>query len=225
NNLPVLLNDGSLAPSGKAFSLLAVSDPLKGGSADINGQAILYTPVAGFVGTETFTYQFGDGQGGTGTAQVTMVVGSGLANDDRFSVVHSLEPGSEPFVLDVLANDDTDPVSRAQLRIRHAEAQWGTVVIDPSMQALQYTPPVGFTGVDSLVYWLEDPSAEAPCDFSAQVAVAVYEPDSDLTIGTVTVRVDGVNDIPRVVGLPQSETLTVYHLLSLQPFASIDIFD
>ncbi len=225
NNLPVLLNDGSLAPSGKAFSLLAVSDPLKGGSAAINGQAILYTPVAGFVGTETFTYQFGDGQGGTGTAQVTMVVGSGLANDDRFSVVHSLEPGSEPFVLDVLANDDTDPVSRAQLRIRHAEAQWGTVVIDPSMQALQYTPPVGFTGVDALVYWLEDPSAEAPGDFSAQVAVAVYEPDSDLTIGTVTVRVDGVNDIPRVVGLPQSETLTVYHLLSLQPFASIDIFD
>jgi VCBS repeat-containing protein len=229
NNLPVLANDDILATSGKSLSLIDVTEPSKGGTAQINGKAILYSPSQGFVGTETFTYQFGDGQGGTGTALVKVVVGNEQAQDDIFAVVSPDIGGvAQTFVLDVLANDDPNPASRDLLTIVDAAVKHGTVEISPDGDALLYTPPVGHFEPDFLSYWLEDPLDEAPGDFSARVAVLVYQEDSDLTEGTVNITVTGVNDVPRIGGIPNTgdgETLTVYHLLSLDPFASIDVFD
>ncbi len=71
-SLPVLVNDlfgANYSGVGKITSVTATSN---GGTATISddGKSILYTPAAGFVGTETFTYKV-DGQL---TAQVSVVV-------------------------------------------------------------------------------------------------------------------------------------------------------
>jgi hypothetical protein len=67
----VLSNDSD--PDGDVLLLTGVSDPLHG-SAAIANRAITYTPDAGFVGVDTFTYAISDGRGGTDEASVTVNV-------------------------------------------------------------------------------------------------------------------------------------------------------
>jgi len=71
--IAVLANDSD--PDGHALSVSAVTDPPKG-TATINAAktAVVYTPDAGFTGTDSFTYTASDGHGGTGQGTVTVTV-------------------------------------------------------------------------------------------------------------------------------------------------------
>ncbi|MDB6027986.1 MAG: hypothetical protein JWM68_4209 [Verrucomicrobiales bacterium] len=57
------------------LTIKTVSTP-KNGTATLSGSTISYTPNAGFVGQDTFTYTVADGQGGTATGTVTVTVQS-----------------------------------------------------------------------------------------------------------------------------------------------------
>ena len=70
--LPVLNND--LDIDGDSLTITSISQPSQGGVAVVTNGGILYTPVAGFLGIETFTYTVDDGNGGTSTATVTVTV-------------------------------------------------------------------------------------------------------------------------------------------------------
>lgn len=68
----VLAND--VDPDGDSLFPSAVSDP-PGGSASANPDGtITYLPDAGFIGTDSFTYQASDGQATSNTARVTVTV-------------------------------------------------------------------------------------------------------------------------------------------------------
>ena len=70
--LNVLANDAD--PDGDALTITAVTNPANG-SVVVNANGTLtYTPTAGFTGTDTFSYTVSDGNGGTDTAQVSVVV-------------------------------------------------------------------------------------------------------------------------------------------------------
>ena len=58
---------------GDPLTITQVGQP-GNGSAVTSGSAVTYTPNAGFVGTDSFTYTISDGRGGTATAAVTVVV-------------------------------------------------------------------------------------------------------------------------------------------------------
>ncbi len=70
----VLANDGDV--DGDPLSVTSVSSPTtQGGTAVIlPDDRIRYTPPAGFAGTDTFSYNISDGQGGTDSANVTVTV-------------------------------------------------------------------------------------------------------------------------------------------------------
>jgi hypothetical protein len=74
STLDVLANDSD--PDGDRLSIIAVTSANQGGSVVVNedGTALLYTPAAGFVGFETFTYTVSDGKGGTSEANATIQV-------------------------------------------------------------------------------------------------------------------------------------------------------
>jgi alpha-tubulin suppressor-like RCC1 family protein len=74
NVLDVLANDSVGPDVGEVLTLAAVGGTDQGGSAQGNGTALVYTPAAGFAGTERFAYQVGDGNGGTAGAVVTVTV-------------------------------------------------------------------------------------------------------------------------------------------------------
>lgn len=88
NNAPVAVNDRVTTFKGQAVVLDLVSNDsdadgdvlsasvgsVANGSVAQVGGDLVFTPTAGFVGETTFTYQLSDGNGGTDTAVVTLVV-------------------------------------------------------------------------------------------------------------------------------------------------------
>lgn len=60
-------------PDGGALTVVEVTQPSSGTVTIVDGR-IVYTPEPGFTGTVTFTYVVSDGQGGTSTGTVTVVV-------------------------------------------------------------------------------------------------------------------------------------------------------
>ena len=75
NDLPVLANDSD-PDDGQTLDILSVGTTDAGGAASINpnGQTIVYTPPAGFIGTDRFTYTVSDGHGGIAQSMVTVQV-------------------------------------------------------------------------------------------------------------------------------------------------------
>ena len=73
----VLANDSDI--EGDSLTVSAVTAPAFG-TASLNAdQTVTYTPAAGFVGTDSFAYVVGDGNGGEETAVVTILVEPGTA--------------------------------------------------------------------------------------------------------------------------------------------------
>ena len=69
--ISVLGNDND--PDGDTLSISAITQPANG-AVVIQGTSVRYTPNAGFVGTNTFTYTASDGNGGSDVATVTVNV-------------------------------------------------------------------------------------------------------------------------------------------------------
>ena len=76
NVLDVLENDSDPDAS-ESFAIVSVTQGSDGGTVAIIGDELLYTPEAGFTGTETFTYTIQDEAGNEATATITMTVEAG----------------------------------------------------------------------------------------------------------------------------------------------------
>jgi hypothetical protein len=181
NLLPVLANDVVLSAAGGAFKLTAVTSPNQGGSATLNAasNAIVYTPLAGYVGAETFTYTVTDGLGGTDQATVTatMTANTLYANADAFAVAKGTTN-----VLNVLANDLLIPASVANISITAlgTPSQGGTVSLNgvgPN-NAVNYTPNLtNFATSDSFSYVITSGTLTA----TGVVSVAILDRATVLT--------------------------------------------
>ena len=149
NSLNVLANDSD--PDGDPLTIVDVSTP-SNGTTSISGQVILYTPAAGFSGTDTFSYTIDDGFGGQDTATVTVLVERPnqppVANDVTANTVRT-----QAVDIDVLANDtdpDGDPLSIVDV----SQPANGTVVV--SGDQIRYQPEQLFFGEDSFTYTISD---------------------------------------------------------------------
>ncbi|MEI2692525.1 MAG: Ig-like domain-containing protein [Anaerolineae bacterium] len=69
--IDVLANDGDV--DGDALSVSALSQPAHG-AASSDGVTVIYTPSAGYFGSDAFSYTLSDGNGGSATALVTVTV-------------------------------------------------------------------------------------------------------------------------------------------------------
>ena len=154
--IPVLANDSD--PDGDPFSITGTTSPANGTIA-INGTNITYSPRAGFLGNDSFTYTITDSLGGTATATVRVTVGNGqpplgtntppTVNADATST-----PRDTGVNIPVLANDtdaDGDPITLVGV----TQGANGTVTINAD-GTLLYVPRAGFTGVDTFTYTATD---------------------------------------------------------------------
>lgn len=106
--LELLSNDSD--PEGDDFSLDSVTPPAHG-TARLDGDTLVYTPAAGFVGVETLSYTVTDAHGASSTGEVRLGVGTvppgmpaeviamagtssaaSLSRDGRYVVFSSLSP-------------------------------------------------------------------------------------------------------------------------------------
>lgn len=131
----------AVSTNGGAVSLLA------------NG-SFTYTPVSpSWFGTDTFTYTIIDGLGLTDTATVTIVVRNPdypIANNDSYSTRQGVVL-SVPALSGVLANDTTSIGTLSALPASSTTTAGGSVVL-LSNGSFNYTPPAGYSGLDSFNY-------------------------------------------------------------------------
>jgi VCBS repeat-containing protein len=171
NFIGTLANDSDL--DGDTLSVAAVTQGGHGAVAIAPG-GVTYTPTPNFVGSDSFTYTISDGNGGSDSAIVTVVVTN--ANDaplaDADSATVAEDSANTP--INVLANDtDLDGDSLTVTAVTPGTN--GSVAIAGS--AVTYTPNPNYFGSDSFTYTIADGNGG-----SATAAV--------------TVTVTAVNDSP-----------------------------
>ena len=89
NRIPIASSDNATTTQGKAITInvlandsdpdndaltISITSQPDHGAATVNNQQVVYTPNAGFVGSDSFTYTIVDGKGGAATATVTVTV-------------------------------------------------------------------------------------------------------------------------------------------------------
>jgi outer membrane protein OmpA-like peptidoglycan-associated protein len=188
NALDVLANDTDA--DGDTLTISSVSQPGNGQVSIGTGQ-VVYTPAAGFTGTDSFTYTVEDGFGGQTSATVTVTVQQ--PNDPP--VVGDLTAATlrnQPVDIDVLAgasDPDGDTLSIAGF----TQPANGTVT--ESGDVLRYTPADEFVGADSFTFTITDgKGGEASATVTIDVAFAnrapIANPDSATTVAGQAVTVD-----------------------------------
>ncbi len=141
-----------------------------------------YTPNAGFVGSDSFTYKAYDGQQYTNTATVTIVVGSStsgtsaIANDDSYSA--SANQQLSVSIADGVLKNDTGN----NLRVTHMPTyvSSGTLYLYGN-GSFTYTPNTGFVGTDTFTYQAHDGQQYTNI---ATVTITVTDPGTGGGTGT-----------------------------------------
>jgi parallel beta-helix repeat protein len=172
----VVANDSD--PNNDPLTLTSFSvNSAQGGTVNCtSGGLCTYTPPLNFSGTDTYTYQISDGNGGSAAALVTITVSAvndnPVANGDTATT-----PEDTAVTTNVLLNDtDVDSATLSISGFSVNSAQGGTVNCT-SAGLCTYTPPLNFNGADTYTYTASDGSGGTAS-------------------ATVTVTVTPVNDAP-----------------------------
>lgn len=213
--LDVLANDEFAAGVTGTLEITAVGTTSSGGTATIEGDRIRYQPAAGFVGTETFTYEVRDNTGVTKTATVSVTVTGETADNptavnDAFTVVEDA-----PFAeFDVLANDlPAGPNSTISITSVGTPSQSGVVEITSGGQAIRYRPAADFFGTETVTYTITDSGGGTATATVTFTVTPVNDPPPadditrDLFLGDTNVVVATLADFG--VNVDGPETLTV----------------
>jgi large repetitive protein len=160
---------GSSDPDGDALAITGVGQPTNG-TATIVGNTIRYVPNPGYTGTDGFAYTISDGNGGTDTGTVTVIVQPApnqppVANDDMVST-----PDGTPVDIDVLANDE-DPDGDALTIVAITQPNGGTATIVGDM--VRYVPEMDYIGTVTFTYTVADGNGGTD---TATVTVAIEQP-------------------------------------------------
>lgn len=202
-----LLTNDSAGPSdesGQTLSVTAVSSAsAQGGSVNLSGTNISYTPAADFNGSDTFTYTLSDGAGGTATGTVTVTVAA--VNDAPIAVADSARAFKDiALQIDassLVANDSPGPADEAGqtltvTAVSATAATNGTVVLN-SDGTITYTPTAGYTGPASFEYTVQDNGGGATNSDTGTVNVTVEEFVPTIVSGTIWMdeNNDGILDV------------------------------
>ena len=201
NNLLVLDNDQN-PDSGETLTITAVSATDNGGTATHDGTKVIYTPLAGFFGTETFTYTISDGNGGSDTATVTVTVNE--VNEDpvitegaTYDAGSMDEDGSPtaftPFTLNA-TDGDGDSLSWSI----QSQGTFGTASItgsNPSnSMGITYAPNANMNGADSFVVRVSDGRGGTD-DITVSITVNAQNDDPDAVDDIFSVDEQSSNNI------------------------------
>lgn len=152
-SINVLENDTD--PEGDTITLVSVTQPSQGGAAEVSGAFVLYTPVIGFVGSETFTYTIDDGNDNTATATVTLDVTAKpntppVLQDAAITVAED----SAQTLINVIANaTDADDDTLTLEAVGTPSAGGSVSIVD---NQISYAPALEFSGTETFTYTVND---------------------------------------------------------------------
>ena len=171
----VLAND--VDAEGDPLTATMVAGPANG-TLTLNADgSFSYTPNAGFAGSDSFTYEAGDGTNTSNVATVTIDVEAPVENQrpNAGNDSYSVDSGAVlevPVDLGVLL-DDSDPEGSPLTAVLFSGPEHGTLTLNAD-GSFTYTPEAGFVGVDSFLYRASDGEL-----FSALAAVTIHVNEAD----------------------------------------------
>ncbi|MFK8028979.1 MAG: Ig-like domain-containing protein [Gammaproteobacteria bacterium] len=233
-SIGVLANDSDA--DGDSLSILFTGRPSHGtveiednDTPSFSGDdTLLYTPSAGYIGTDIFSYTVSDGRDGRANGYVTVVVGSsssGQATANQTPVAKSdavTTLATEAITVDVLAND-TDGDAQPLSLFSFSAASNGIVSLDDNGTVatdddkLVYVPDPGFVGTDTLTYSVTDGIDVSTATVRVVVSLPGDTPTPDgqvcgvVTLGPVNgavVTLFAMDGRGQASGLPIAQTLT-----------------
>lgn len=206
-SIKVLANDKD--PNSDPLTIKAFGQGANG-SVTLAGNELIYTPKAGFTGTDSFTYTIADPAGNTATATVTVVVKAGTPTN-QLSVRNDtvdITTGTATAI-PVL---DNDQAGQGELKITAFDSKTpkgGT--ISQSRNDLVYTPAPGFVGEDTFTYTVTDDSGKT-AKATVTVRVKPVAGNVDAKDDTYTIQKNSQATPLNITGndeLPAGETITV----------------
>jgi large repetitive protein len=173
--ISVLSNDMDVDED--AIILTGVTVPANGLLTVRLDGSIIYIPNKDFHGTDTFDYSVSDGNGGTSTAKVTIVVKS--VNDAPLAVNDAIVTDEDtPVKILPLTNDiDVDADVLSIVNVNHPIH--GAVVVNINGEII-YTPDPNFNGTDAFDYTITDGNGGS-------------------STATVNIIINSVNDLPLAI--------------------------
>ena len=148
----VLANDSD--PDGDPIRVSGVSQPASGTVAINGGLSVVYTPAAGFVGSDAFTYTITDDRGGFATATVIVTVNLAPNLAPTAAPDAATTAFNTPVTVPVLLNDSDpngDPLAVVGADFTNPN---GTITFTPT--TVTFTPNAGFSGTATFVYVVSD---------------------------------------------------------------------
>ncbi|WP_425053624.1 Ig-like domain-containing protein [Psychromarinibacter sp. S121] len=171
--IDVLANDTD--PDGDTLTILSVEDGTSGTTAIVDGK-VVYTPDAGFIGTDTFTYITEDGAGESAQGTVEVIV-TAEPNAEPVAVDDSITVAEDGSVTFQPGDNDTDANGDTVIAFGIASGASNGVAVVNGDGTVTYTPNANFTGSDSF-------------------EVTVTDGQGGFDTSTVTVDVTPENDPP-----------------------------
>lgn len=154
NSIDVLANDFRAGP-GDVLRVVATSGTTPaGGSVTIasGGGTVLYTPAAGFIGVDSFSYtmenSFGERASASVVVDVNLFFERPVAVDDSFEV----PTNAVDFPLNVLANDIEGQDGALSIISVTQPDKGGQISIATGGKSLRYTPARNFGGTEFFSY-------------------------------------------------------------------------
>ena len=188
-----LLNNDSDADGDSLVALLVSTTAHGPLSLNTNG-GFVYTPITGFVGTDSFTYRCSDGKSVSATATVTITITSVVtpppanhspdAQSDSYTTMQNASL-NVPAASGVLSNDfdaDNDPLSILLI----STTTHGTLNLDTN-GAFSYVPTQDFVGTDNFTYAVTDGKATS---ILATVTLTVVQNGGDSVCPECLVELD-----------------------------------
>lgn len=221
-----LLSNDSYNP-GTALQAAATSQPQHGTLSLAGDGSFTFTPTAGYVGADSFTYvaQAGGQNSNTATVKINVVDQAPSAPNDAFAVhggqtLTAVSPG--------LAEVATDPDLQDTLTFKLLTApSHGTLTQFRSDGTFSYQPQTGFVGTDSFTYKTNDGALDSPTagkvtitvDDQAPIAIAdAYDVPANGSLPANASRNLLNNDYD-----PDADTLTIVQDVAPQHAASFTL--
>jgi len=201
----VLSNDSD--PDDDDLTLSVTEAPASGSAVPRPNGSILYTPIAGFAGIDSFTYEISDTSGEVSDAVVTVTVtevnSEPVAVDDEAGTLQGT-----PVTIDVLGNDSDENNDSLSVSIA-SPASSGEAVVAANNNIV-YTPLADFVGDDSFGYLIEDGNGgEATATVTVTVTSANTAPEAIADAVTVASATAVIVDVLANDSDPDQNTLTI----------------
>lgn len=190
----------ALSLSGGVASGLSITANPAHGTLTVSGTSVLYTPTAGYIGTDSFTYKATNAAGASSAATVSLTV-----------MAQPQAPVASPSNQTVLANSANNVIA---LNLTGGLANVVSIVTQPangtvsvSGTSVTYTPNAGFAGSDSFYYTASNATG-ATATTEVQLGVTVSALAVANAFSAVAASGAATTIYPSISGQPTSLAVT-----------------